>query len=305
MDISTTEWAIFAVVVAVMLFADLFHAHRHPGRMSTRSALVQTGIWIGVALTFGLYVLFQHGSEAAVSYYAAYVIEKAMSVDNLFVFILLFSMFAIPDEHQHKALFYGVFGAIVFRAIFVVAGSAFLETFDLMMYVFGILLVFLAFKTAFGKENGENRAAVWVRKHLKVSPELDGGRFFTVHNGVRMITPLLACVIAIEVTDLIFAIDSVPACLAITSNVFIVYTSNIFAVLGLRSLYFVIHGSLESLRFMKYGLAGILVFVGFKMLISDFYHVDVVVSLLVILGLLAVTVVASLLVKPKGSMEGS
>ena len=299
MNVSSTEWIIFGVIVLVLLSLDLYLAHRHPGKISVKSALIQTAMWISVALVFGVWVYMQHGADAAGSYYAAYVIEKAMSVDNLFVFILLFSMFSIPEEYQHKALFYGVFGAIVFRAIFVIAGSALLEKIDFMMYVFGILLVFLAFKTAFGHERGDSKTAKWVSKHFKVSPELDGNRFFTKSNGVRMMTPLFACVIAIELTDLIFAIDSVPACLAITSDVFIVYTSNIFAVLGLRSLYFAIHGSLESLRYMKYGLAGILIFVGVKMLISNFYHINVGVSLAVILGLLAVTITASLLIKPK------
>ena len=303
MHVSATEWVVFGVLVLALLFIDLYLARRHPGKISVRSALIQTGVWVGVALLFGLWVLSQHGSDAAASYYAAYVIEKAMSVDNLFVFILLFSMFSIPEEYQHKALFYGVFGAIVFRAIFVIAGSALLETIDFMMYFFGALLILLAFKTAFGHDSGESKTADWICRHFKVSPELDGDRFFTRHNGLRMMTPLFACVLAIEMTDLIFAIDSVPACLAITSDVFIVYTSNIFAVLGLRSLYFAIHGSLESLRFMKYGLAGILIFVGIKMLVSNFYHIDVVLSLAVIIGLLVITIAASLLFKPKGAAE--
>ena len=299
MYVSSTEWIVFGIVVLGLLSLDLYLAHRHPGKISVKSALIQTAMWISVALVFGAWVFIQHGADASGSYYAAYVIEKAMSVDNLFVFILLFSMFSIPEEYQHKALFYGVFGAIIFRAIFVVAGSALLEKIDFMMYFFGILLVFLAFKTAFGHDSGDSKTAKWVCNHFKVSPELDGNRFFTKHNGIRMMTPLFACVIAIELTDLVFAIDSVPACLAITSDVFIVYTSNIFAVLGLRSLYFAIHGSLESLRYMKYGLAGILIFVGFKMLISNFYHITVGVSLAVILGLLVVTIAASLLIKPK------
>ncbi len=300
MEISTTEWAVFGVLVLALLFLDIYLARRHPGRISVKSALIQTAMWISVALLFGVWVFVQHGSEAAGSYYAAYIIEKAMSVDNLFVFILLFSMFSIPDEYQHKALFYGVFGAIVFRAIFIIAGSALLETIDFMMYFFGALLILFAFKTAFGNDDKEDsRTAKWICKHFKVSEKLDGNRFFTVQNGVRMMTPLFACVIAIEITDLIFAIDSVPACLAITSQVFIVYTSNIFAILGLRSLYFAIHGSLESLRYMKYGLAGILTFVGIKMLISNFYHINVGVSLAVIVGFLVVTIAASLLIKPK------
>ena len=294
MTASPAEWMFFGALVVSLLIIDLYLAHRHPGRMDIRSAVVQTAIWISVAVLFGLYILYSHGPHAGMEYYASYIIEKAMSVDNLFVFILLFSMFSIPDEYQHKALFYGVFGAIVFRAVFVFAGSALLESIDFMMYVFGVLLLFIAVKTARDKGSEGSPVADWLSKHLKISEDLDGDRFTTVVNGARMITPLFACVMAIELTDIIFAIDSVPACLAITSDVFIVYTSNIFAVLGLRSLYFVIHGSLESLRYMRYGLAAILAFIGLKMLVADFVHVDVVLSLAVIISILVVTVAVSL-----------
>ncbi len=300
MDVSITEWVVFFAIVAVLLFLDLFVLHRKNEHIPVKSALLQTAMWIAIALLFGVWVFIQHGADASMSYYAAYVIEKAMSVDNLFVFILLFAMFRIPDEYQHRALFYGIIGAIVFRAIFVFAGSALLESIDWMMYVFGLLLVFLAIKTAINKKDDEKAPiAEWLSKHMNVSKDLNGGHFFTIENGKRIATPLFICVIAIELTDIVFAIDSVPACLAITSATYIVYTSNIFAILGLRSLYFAIHGSLESLRYMKYGLAAILLFVGIKMLISEFYHVDVVMSLAVILGILAVTVLASVLIKPK------
>ncbi|MGN1044808.1 MAG: TerC/Alx family metal homeostasis membrane protein [Candidatus Methanomethylophilaceae archaeon] len=294
MTASPAEWIFFGILVVSLLAMDLYHAHRHPGRMSMRSAVIQTVIWISVAVLFGILVIYLHGPHAGMEYYASYLIEKAMSVDNLFVFILLFSMFSIPEEYQHKALFYGVFGAIVFRAVFVFAGSALLESMDFMMYVFGILLLIIALKTL--REKGSERSPVadWLSRHLRISESLDGDRFTTTVNGARIATPLLACVIAIEFTDIIFAIDSVPACLAITSDVFIVYTSNIFAVLGLRSLYFVIHGSLESLRYMRFGLAAILAFIGLKMLAADYVHMDAVTSLMVIVIILAVTIAASL-----------
>ena len=299
MNVSLTEWVIFFVIVAVLLFVDLFVLHRKDERVSVKSALIQSVGWISIALLFGLWVFVQHGSDAAVSYYAAYVIEKAMSVDNLFVFILLFAMFAIPDEYQHKALFYGIFGAIIFRAIFIFAGAQLLNSIDWMMYIFGALLVVLALKTAMDKKEDDAPIGKWLSKHMKVSENLDGHHLFTVQNGVRLATPLLMCIIAIEMTDIVFAIDSVPACLAITSETYIVYTSNIFAILGLRSLYFALHGSLESLRYMKYGLAAILLFVGVKMLISNFYEIGVVMSLVVILGILLVTVAASMYMNKK------
>ena len=299
MNVSMTEWVIFFIIVAILLFVDLFVLHRKDEKISVRSALIQSVGWISIALLFGVWVFFQHGPDASMSYYAAYVIEKAMSVDNLFVFILLFSMFAIPDEYQHKALFYGIFGAIIFRAIFIFAGAQLLNSIEWMMYIFGLLLVVLALKTAFEKKQEEAPVGKWLSKHMKVSENLDGHHLFTVENGIKMATPLLMCILAIEMTDIIFAIDSVPACLAITSETYIVYTSNIFAILGLRSLYFALHGSLESLKYMKYGLAAILMFVGVKMLISDFFEVGVVMSLVVILGILAVTVAASLMVNKK------
>ena len=300
MEVSMIEWVVFFAIVAILLFLDLFVIHRKNEHIPVRSALLQTAIWVSIALAFGVYVFLQHGADHAMEFYAAYVVEEAMSVDNLFVFILLFSMFGIKDEMQHKALFYGIIGAIVFRAIFIFVGSELLNRIDWMMYIFGILLVFLAFKTAFQKKD-ESKAPVaeWLSKHMNVSSDLDGGKFFTIENGKKIATPLLVCVLAIELTDIMFAIDSVPACLSITQETFLVYTSNIFAIMGLRSLYFAIHGSLESLRYMKYGLAAILLFVGFKMLVSNFYHVDVVMSLGVILGVLAVTVLASVLIKPK------
>lgn len=296
MEVSIVEWGVFFGIVLLLLFIDLFVLHRKTEHITVKRAVFETFIWIGVSLAFGIWIFIKGGTEDAVSYYAAYAIEKAMSVDNLFVFMLLFSMFMIPDEFQHKALYYGIIGAIIFRAIFVFAGAELLNRIDFMMYVFGIILVLFAFKTMFKKEEeGKSRIVDWLCNHMNVSEKLDGTKLFTIENGIKVATPMLVCVIAIELTDVVFAIDSVPACLAITSDTFLVYTSNIFAVLGLRSLYFALRGGLGSLKYMKYGLGGILLFVGIKMLIADFYHVDVVVSLAVIIGLIAVTVIASVI----------
>lgn len=300
MEVEIWEWILFFAIVAVVMFLDLFVLNRKSHEVSTKSAVMQTVAWIAIAVIFGIFILIKHGNDAGMSFFAAYVIEESMSVDNLFVFILLFGMFAVPSEYQHKALFWGVFGAIVFRAIFIVAGSALLENFKFMMYIFGVLLVFLALKTMLDKgEGGENKIGKFLSKHLKVSEDFDGDKFFTKKTGVLLATPLFACVLTIELSDIIFALDSVPACLAITTDIFIVYTSNIFAIMGLRSLYFAIHGGLESLRYMKYGLGLILLFVATKMLIAEFYTISIGMSLGVIIGILAITIAASLLIKPK------
>ena len=219
-----------------------------------------------------------------------------MSIDNLFVFILIFSFFKIPDDYQHKALYYGIFGALIFRAIFIFAGAELMERFDIVIYIFGIILLIAALKTIFKKsgEEEENKMAIWLSKVFKTSPELDGDKFFTRVDGKLIMTPLLLCVIVIELSDVIFALDSIPAVLAISTDTFIVYTSNIFAIMGLRSLYFTIKESMKSLRFLNYGLGIILAFVAFKLLTEKFIEIPVLASLLVIITVLAITVILSL-----------
>ncbi|MGN0098254.1 MAG: TerC family protein [Candidatus Methanomethylophilaceae archaeon] len=300
-------WAIFAIIVVVLLALDLFVLNRGSKHIDTRRALLETVMWISVALAFGVFIFIEYGADLATEYYTAYVIEKAMSIDNLFVFIMIFGMFAIPDEYQHKALFYGIIGAVVFRALFIVAGVELLNNFHFVMYIFGILLVYAALRTLFKKddENKENRTAKFLSKHMNCSPELDGDRLFTRIDGKRVMTPLLMCILVIELTDIVFALDSIPAVLAISTDMLIVYTSNIFAVLGLRSLYFAIRGGLESLSYLKYGLGVILLFVAFKLLASDLVHIPVWVSLVIILGVLAVTIIASLMVRGKWKTEVS
>lgn len=298
----STVWLIFGILVVVLLMLDLFVFNRGAKHISTKRALWETAMWIGVALAFGAFMFVEYGTDTGTEYVTAYLIEKAMSMDNLFVFIIIFAMFRIPDELQHKALFYGIVGAVVFRALFVYAGVGLLERFDFIMYVFGAILLYVALKTLFKKDDGneDNRIARFLTKHMRCSEELDGEKLFTVRNGVRMATPLLMCIIVIELTDIVFALDSIPAVLAISTDMLVVYTSNIFAILGLRSLYFAIRGGLESLKYLKYGLGAILLFVAFKLLASEFIHIPVLVSLCVILGILGVTIVASLMCRNKG-----
>ena len=295
---STTMWIIFGVVVVIMFILDLGVFNRGTHNISVKKSLLLTAFWISVALAFAVFVYFEMGSEATMEYLAAYVVEKMMSVDNLFVFIIIFAYFQVPDEYQHKALFYGIIGALVFRALFIVAGVGLIETFDWVMYIFGAILIFTAIKTVFKKEDNEKEPlAMRLSRRLKSSPDFDGDKLFTVRNGVKVMTPLFICIIVIELTDIMFAVDSIPAVLAISTNTFIIYTSNIFAILGLRSLYFALRGTMGSLDYLKYGLGVILAFVGVKMIIADFYHVDVLYSLIFICSVLVITIVASMVAK--------
>ena len=293
---STVMWAGFLALVAILLALDLGVLNRGSKHISTKKALLLSAFWISIGLAFSIFVYVEMGPDKTVEYLAAYVVEKAMSVDNLFVFILIFSCFCIPDDYQHKALFYGIIGALFFRAIFIFAGVELLTRFHFVLYIFGAFLIYAAIKTMTKKpETCETNSVVaWVSEHIRSSPHLDGDRFFTTVNGARVATPMLLCVIAIELTDIVFALDSIPAVLAISTDTFIVYTSNIFAILGLRSLYFAIRGSLNSLAYLKYGLGVILAFVGVKMIISEYVHIDVVSSLAFIGLVLLVTVVMSL-----------
>lgn len=291
-------WYVFAVIVIVLLAVDLY-MNRKPHHIPMKTALGQTAVWIGVALIFGvLLFLVTKDHELTMKYYTAYAIEEAMSMDNLFVFIIIFSYFGIKDECQHKALFYGVIGAIVFRAIFIFAGVELLERFDWLLYIFGIVLLLVAIKTTFGKDEGEkeNKIAKFMKNRFNyVDDETSKGKLFVRVNGKRVITVLFLCIIVIELTDVVFALDSIPAVLAISTDKLVIYTSNIFAVMGLRSLFFVIHGGMQSIRYLKYGLGVILLFVSIKLLAHSFIDIPVLLSLVVIVGVLLITIVASVL----------
>ncbi|MDR0334509.1 MAG: TerC/Alx family metal homeostasis membrane protein [Methanomassiliicoccaceae archaeon] len=300
-------WIIFIILVAGLLILDLGIINRKKEDVSFRKACALSVFWISVGLAFGVLICLVYGMGHAYEYYAAYAIEEMMSIDNLFVFIIIFSYFQVPKEYQHKALFYGILGAMLFRGLFIMAGIRLLDEFDFMLYIFGIILIITAIRTVMKRDMGENamNRNIFVRmcrRFMKVSDEYDGDRFFTVRNGIKMATPLLVVVIVLELSDIIFALDSVPAVLAISKVPIIVYSSNIFAVLGLRSLYFALRGAISSLAYLKYGLGVILAFVGVKLILDDVLEIPVLVSLAVILLVLTVTVLLSImLTKRKGN----
>ncbi|WII08406.1 TerC/Alx family metal homeostasis membrane protein [Methanomassiliicoccales archaeon LGM-DZ1] len=295
-------WVIFIIIFVTVMAVDLFAVDSKETQINTKKAGRLTLIYITIALLFGVLIFFELGSESAASYYAAYAIELSMSVDNLFVFMVIFAAFAIPSKDQHRVLFYGILGAIFLRLLFVEVGADLLDTFDWMMYIFGAILIYTAVKTAFSKSEGkktEDTLSYKLSKKINSTPDLRGAKFFVREKGKLLATPLFLCLIVIELSDIMFAFDSIPAALAISTDIFLVYTSNIFAVMGLRSMYFVIRDVLGNLRFLKYGLGIILAFIGLKMLLSaaDICEVSTFVSLAVIIIVLAVTVVSSLAYK--------
>jgi len=292
-------WAWVAVIafIVAMLAVDLM-LHRDAHEIATKEALTWSAIWVAIALGFGGVLWATLGSEAAGSYYAGWLIEKSLSVDNLFVFALLFSFFAVPVRYQHRVLFWGVLGALVFRAIFIFAGAALLESFHWMIFVFGAFLVFTGIKLLRSSEIGvspdRNPVLRFMRRRVRMTPEFHEDKFFVRKDGLRWATPLLAVLIVVETTDVLFAVDSIPAIFAVTTNTFIVFTSNAFAILGLRALYFLLVGVLGRFAYLKVGLAAVLVFVGLKMLVSDVFHLPIWASLLVISALIGGSVLASL-----------
>ncbi|WP_267740443.1 TerC family protein [Myroides injenensis] len=313
--------AVFGIVVFVMLLLDLGVFNRHSHQVSTKEALIWTVVWIGLAMCFSGVIYYYMDFENFARFQSAYWIEKALSVDNLFVFILVFTFFKVPKELHHRVLFWGIIGALVFRAIFIFAGveiinKTYLPAIELfgksveinvVLTVFGVFLLVSGIKSWFAKEDhhededlSKNFAVRMVHKFFKVSNDYDGEKFFTIKNGVRMVTPLFVALMVIEFTDLVFAVDSIPAIFAIApDDPFILYTSNIFAILGLRSLYFLLANFMDKFSKLKYGLAIILSFIGIKMIISPFVHIDSMVSLVVIASVLLLSVIASFLFPPK------
>ena len=298
-----TLWVVFFVIVVTVFILDMFVLNKKAEHVSVGRSLMTAACWISIALAFGALVFFEKGPDAGTEFFAAYVVEEMLSVDNLFMFIVVMGYFAVPNRYQYKALFYGIIMAIVFRVLFIFAGIGLLTAFDWMMYIFGAILIYTAIKTVAQKDDGgeENKFVLKLSKRFKVLPTYDEDKLFSKKNGVRMMTPLMLCIIVIALTDLMFAFDSIPAVLAITTDNFIALTSNVLAVLGLRALFFAVKGSIEKLDYLKYGLGVILAFVGVKMLIAHYYHVDVIISLAFILVVLAITVAISLYVRKKES----
>lgn len=291
-------WAGFTAFVVAMLALDLGVFHRKAHEVKFKEALAWSVVWVGLALVFNLGVWTWFGPAKGLEFMTGYLIEKALSVDNIFVFLVIFSYFAVPKEHQHRVLFWGILGALVMRAVFIVAGAALLEAFHWVIYLFGGILILTGVKMLLQRDAeihpDRNPIFKLFRRFVPSVPEYHGSKFTVVKDGRRFATPLLAVLVAVEATDLVFAVDSIPAVFAVTRDPFIVYTSNIFAILGLRAMYFLLAGVMDRFRYLKVGLATVLVFVGVKMTIVDVYKIPVGVSLGVVAGILAVAVVASL-----------
>ncbi|MBA3267758.1 MAG: TerC family protein [Acidimicrobiia bacterium] len=298
MDVPIWAWVATVGGILAMLAVDLFVFHRDAHEVSMREAGLTSAIWITFGLSFSVVIAVVWGGGFAGEYLAGYLIEKSLSVDNIFVFALLLSYFAVPIENQHRVLFWGVLGALVFRAIFIAAGAALLENFSWTIFVFGGFLVLTGLKMARHNDTevhpDRNPILKVVRKIVPLTSEYRGQRFFVKDGAKRFATPMLAVLVAIETTDILFAVDSIPAIFAVTDEPFLVFTSNAFAILGLRALYFLLAGMMSRFVYLKLGLAAVLVFVGAKMLLSEVYHVPVWASLLVIASLLAVSIFASL-----------
>jgi tellurite resistance protein TerC len=293
----TLLWVAFNVFVLIMLALDLGVFHRKAHEVSVKEALTWTGIWIALAMLFNLFIYHHFGEDKAIEFFTGYIIEKSLSVDNIFVIIMIFSYFNVPRIYQHKVLFWGVLGALVMRVIFIFAGVELLHRFHWLIYIFGGFLVITAIRMIVSKDDKlepeRNPLVKLVRKKFRVTPSFHDDHFFVRIRGQLSATPLFLVVIMIEATDLIFAVDSIPAILAISDDPFIVYTSNVFAILGLRSLYFALSGIEKYFQYLKYGLAVILVFVGAKMCLMDFVKIPVEVSLIVIVFVLGISMLAS------------
>ena len=291
-------WVVAAAVVTALLALDLFVFHRKAKKESTRVALAWSVFWVGIGLLFAIVVVYSHGREGALQYLTGFLIEKSLSVDNLFVFLAVFTYFGVRQEYQHRVLFWGILGAIVTRGLFIFGGVALISRFHWMLYVLGALLVITGGRLAFSNEEvrpEKNRLVRWARRVLPLSPDYNADRFTTRTAKGWRFTPLIIVLIAIESADVMFAVDSVPAVLAVSQDAFIVYTSNIFAILGLRALYFVLVGALRSLRFLRWALALILGLVGAKMLLTDVVHVPTLASLGGVALIVATATVLSLL----------
>jgi tellurite resistance protein TerC len=281
-----------------MLVLDLGVFHRRTHVVKFREALLWSAMWIALAAIFAVIVYFWHGRGSALEFVTGYVIELSLSVDNLFVFLLIFRYFQVPTVHQHKVLFWGILGALIMRAVFILAGVGLIRQFHWIIYIFGALLVYSGIKL-FRQENAEihpekNPLLRLFRRWIPVTKDYEGAKFFVRRPGLYA-TPLFIVLLVVETTDVLFAVDSIPAILAITLDAFIVYTSNVFAILGLRSMYFALAGMMELFHYLHYGLSLVLIFVGGKMLVSHYYQIPTELALGIVAGILIISVVASML----------
>ncbi|MDQ3782816.1 MAG: TerC family protein [Actinomycetota bacterium] len=286
LDVELWQWGVFLGLVIALLLVDLLVFHREAHEINTREAAVESAAWISIGLLFSLVVWWWFGLAATGEYVSGYLIEKSLSVDNVFVWALIMSYFKVPQKYQHRVLFWGIFGALVMRAIFIFVGIALIERFDWILYVFGAFLLFTAGRMMFTENDhvdpGNSRFLKIVNRVIPSSDQLDGPHLFTKVNGRRLATPLFAVLLLVELTDVVFAVDSVPAVLAVSNEQFIVFSSNAFAILGLRALYFLLADMHNRFTYLQQGLAIILAFVGVKMIIANWYHIPTWLSLTVI-----------------------
>jgi tellurite resistance protein TerC len=296
-------WLGFTLLVVLMLAIDLGVFHRDAHEVKFKEALIWSIVWTSLAAIFCLCSAFWFGKTHALEFATGYIIEWALSVDNIFIFVIIFTYFAVPKNLHHRVLFWGIIGAVVMRAIFIFAGTALLQRFHFVMYFFGALLLFTSFRLFIQKETDihpdRNPILRLFRKFFPVVSKFHGANFWVKENGRWHATPLFLVLLVVEVTDLIFAVDSIPAIFAITSDPFIVFTSNIFAIMGLRSLYFLISGVMDKFHYLKIGLATVLAFIGTKMLIADFFKIPTVLSLIIVATLIFGSIIVSLLHPPK------
>lgn len=295
LDVSFGAWLALGVTIAVMLAIDLFR-HRDNHEPTQREALVESAVWVACGLAFAGVVAFAWGFEAFGEYLSGYLIEKSLSVDNVFVWSILLTTLAVPLRYQHRVLFWGIFGALVLRGAFIAIGTSLISRFTFVLVIFGAFLIFTGFKVIKHRDDegeGATRILAYVRRLIPISPKLDGQKFLTRIDGKRVATPLLAALVVVEITDVIFALDSVPAILAVSQEPFIVFSSNAFAILGLRALYFVLAGARQRFHYLSHGLGAILIFVGIKMSVSVWYHLNTFISLGVITVILTAAIVLS------------
>ena len=301
MDTPIIFWILFNAFVLLMLALDLGVFHRKTHEVSLKEALTWTFIWVSLALIFNAIIFYWKGRQQALEFFTGYLVEKALSIDNIFVFTMIFTYFQIPSKYQHKTLFWGILGALLMRVVFIFAGVALIEKFHFTIYIFGALLVYTGYKMFYHNnakiEPDKNPIIRFFKKVMPVTPNLQEDNFFIKLNGKRYATPLFLVLILIETTDLIFAVDSIPAILAITQDQFIVYTSNVFAILGLRSLYFALAGVVHRFWLLSFGLAIVLVFVGIKMLLIDLYKIPIELSLIFIAIVITGSIFLSLKIK--------
>jgi len=293
-------WLIFNLFVLAAIVLDLGVFHRRPHKMKTREALTWTLVWVGLSLAFGLGVMHFSGSQRGLEFFTGYVIEKALSVDNLFLFLVIFRAFTVDEKVQHRVLEWGILGALVMRGVMIAAGAELIERFSWVLYLFGAFLVFAGLHMLFAKKAEmhpeENRISRFARRHLRVTPEYGGSKFFVRNGGKLFATPLFVVLLIVEITDITMAVDSIPAVFGITRDPFIVYTSNVFATLGLRAMYFLLAGILGRLRYLTAGLSFVLAFIGAKMIVEPWVPISVEMSLGVVAGILLVALASSLLV---------